>query len=381
VNTFLSIRANLSLMALCLFSTATFAAEPGVSDKEIILGSTVSLSGGKNSYGVAALQGMSLYFSAVNATGGVNGRKISHRVLDDEEKASNAEANARKLLEDGAFILFGSIDGGPSAAVIKVANEAKVPFFGPLAGPPTLRKPYQALVFPVRAEHKDEFRALMSWGKKTGLKTVGFLYADTDVGRLHLENVRAISQELGIELTLALPFKAETTDAQIDEMVKSISARQPGMFVNHGSAVLYQKLVARAKKNGSSTTFMGVNSGSSQIVKGLGTLAQGMVFSQVVPNPMERKREIAREYQDALLKVDPRAELSYGGLEGYMTAKALVLALRENGRALTRESLVKTLESAKYDLGGLTVCYSQGDHEGSRFVDLSIVSRQGKFVQ
>ena len=45
---------------------------------------------------------------------------------------------------------------------------------------------------------------------------------------------------------------------------------------------------------------MGVNSGSSQMVpRTLGPLAQGMVFAQVVPSPWERKREIAREYQDA----------------------------------------------------------------------------------
>jgi len=44
---------------------------------------------------------------------------------------------------------------------------------------------------------------------------------------------------------------------------------------------------------------MGVNSGSSQIVKGLGPLAKGMVFAQVVPSPWARRLEIAREYQDA----------------------------------------------------------------------------------
>ena len=381
MGTFLFRRSVSSFFIMFLAFSTAFAAEVGVTDNEIILGSNISLNAGKNNYGVAALQGMSLYFKGVNASGGVNGRKIVQRVLDDEDKAANAEANARKLLQDGAFILFSSIDGGPSTAVVKVANEAKVPFFGPMAGPPTLRKPHQALVFPVRAEHKDEFRALMAWGKNTGLNTIGFLHADTDVGRMHLDNVRIIGKELGVEVVVALPFKGDVSDAQVDDMAKSIVAKQPAMFLNHGSAGLYQKLVTKAKNNGVRTTFMGVNSGSSQIAKGLGPLAQGMVFAQVVPDPTARKREITREYQDAARKADPRAEFSYGALEGYITAKVLVQALRETGKQLTRASLLKTLENAKYDLGGVTVRYAQGDHEGSRFVDLSIVSRDGKFIQ
>jgi branched-chain amino acid transport system substrate-binding protein len=356
------------------------AVETGVSDTEVVLGMNLSLQGGKNDYGVAASQGMKLYFDAVNAAGGVNGRKLVMRVLDDEAKAATAETNARKLVADGAFVLFSAIDGGPSTAVMKVANETKVPFFGPMAGPPTLRRPHQPLVFPVRAEHKDEFRSLMSWGKSTGLNSVGFLHADTDVGKMHLQNVQLLAKELGVNVVLALPFKGDVTDAQVDEMVKAIGDKQPGMFINHGSAGLYLKLVAKAKKAGLKTTFMGVNSGSSQIAKGLGPLAQGMVFAQVVPSPWERKREIAREYQDASRKALPGTDLSYGALEGFMTAKAFVLALRASGREPTRASLVKALENARFDLGGVNVRFAAGDHEGSRFVDLSMVNREGNFI-
>lgn len=352
----------------------------GVSDTEILLGMNLSLQGGKNDYGVAAAQGMKLYFDQANAAGGVHGRRIVSRVLDDDNKADKAEANARQLVKDGVFILFSAIDGGASTAVMKVANETGVPFFGPLAGPPTLRKPHQKLVFPVRAEHKDEFRALMAWGQSTGLKSVGFLHADTPVGAMHLENVKLIAKELGLEVVTNIPFKGDVTDAQIDGWVKTIAKAQPGMFLNHGSAGLYQKLVSRAKAAGLKTSFMGVNSGSSQIVKGLGPLAKGMVFAQVVPSPWARKLEIAREYQDASRKADPKAEFSYGALEGYMTAKALVMGLQATGRNLTRSSLVQTLETSSFDLGGFKAQYRPGDHQGARYVDLSMVSQDGRFI-
>lgn len=372
-----------AIAALCLAVLAidaAAAADPGVSPGEVVIGQNITLQGGKNAYGVAVRDGMKLYLDAVNAGGGIHGRQIVLRTLDDDNQNGTAEANARKLVQDGAFILFGSIEGGPSGAVMKAASELKVPFFGPLAGAPGLRRPHQPMVFPVRAEHRDEFRALMGWGQRTGLTTVAFFHVDSAGGREHAENVRLIAQELGLKSVLPVPFKSDIGDAELDAIVRRLEQAKPDMMFNHGSAGLYARLIAKAKAAGVKTTFMAVNSGSSQIARQLGPLAQGMVFAQVVPSPWERKREIAREYQDAARRQNPDAELSYGGLEGYMTAKALVLALRATGKDLTRANFVRTLYATRFDLGGVNVRWSPGDHEGSRFVDLSIFSRDARFV-
>lgn len=368
-------------LGLAVLPAFVSAAEPGVAEKSIVIGQSITLEHGKNAYGTAAARGAKLYIDRTNAEGGVHGRKLVLRVVDDENKADKAEANARQLIADGAFILFGSIEGGPSTAVATVANELKVPFFGPMAGSPSLRRPHQPYVFPVRAEHREEFRALMTWGKSTGLTTVGMLRADTGVGQAHLENVRLIASELGMQVALDLPFKGEVSDVQLDQMVKSINEKKPDMVFNHGSSGIYQRLVAKARTAGLRTTFMGVNSGSTQIAETLGPVAYGMVFAQVVPNPRDRKHAITREFQDTVRKAKlPESEFSYGEIEGFITAKALVAALRANGPTLTRSSLIRTLESARFDLGGLDVRWAPGDHEGSRFVDLSIVGRNGRFI-
>lgn len=368
------------LLGLLAAAGHSRAADPGVGPTEILIGNTITLEGGRNDYGVAAHAGMKLFFDQLNAAGGVHGRKVVLRTLDDDNKPATAEANARQLVRDGVFLLFGCIEGGPSSAVMKAAAELKVPLFGPMAGPPTLRRPLQPMVFPVRAEHREEFRALMTWGKSTGLRMVGFLHADSEGGRQHLQNVRLIAQELGLEVVQGLPLKSGAKPEDFDAMVELLKASRPDMVFNHGSSSAYQALITRARAAGLKTTFMGVNSGSSQLVRNLGPLAQGMVFAQVVPSPWERKREIAREYQDAVRKSQPDAEFSYGALEGYMTAKALALALKAAGRDLSRAGLVKVLESSSFDLGGVKTRYSPTEHEGSQFVDLAIVSREGKFV-
>jgi branched-chain amino acid transport system substrate-binding protein len=264
---------------------------------------------------------------------------------------------------------------------MKAAIEKQVPFFGPMAGSPELRRPHDPLVFPVRAEHREEFRALVRYGAGTGLQRIGLFHADTPTGRLHLESVHLAAKESNVEVVLAAPFKSDISDAQLDAVTKEIADRRVDLTLNHGSASIYERLIRKANAAGLHTSFYAVNSGSTQLASALGPLAHGMVFSQVMPSPWSRKTAIGREYQVAFGSAFPARELSYGSLEGYLTAKALVSALTLAGAQPTRAGLVKALEGAVFDLGGVKLVYHPGDHVGSTFVDLAMVTREGKFLQ
>ena len=366
--------------AVAMLLAGSASAADGVTPTQLLIGQSITLQDGKNDYGVAVLAGVRTYLGQVNSAGGVGGRQIVLKTLDDNNSADTAQANARQLIDkDQVFILFGSVEGGPSTALMSVVNALKVPFFGPMAGSPTLRRPFQSLVFPVRAEHRDEFRALMAQAKRVGMQKVGFLRADSAVGEAHLANVKLIGQELGLELAADLPFKSDVSDAQIGQMVTRLEQSGAQMVFNHGSAGVYEKLIRQARARNVRVDFCGVNSASAQLVKHLGDLAHGMVFSQVLPSPWERKTAITREYQTAFAKAQPGQDFSYGSLEGYLTAKALVQALRLAGPNPTRESFLAGLSNAKLDLNGLTASYSPGDHQGLVFVDVAIVTRDLKF--
>jgi branched-chain amino acid transport system substrate-binding protein len=364
---------------LALFGGVARSAD-GVTPRQVLIGQTITLQGGKNEYGKAVLAGVEAYLQSVNSRGGVNGRTVALKVLDDNNQSATAEANARQLItQDKVFILFGSIEGGPSTAVMKAAVDLNVPFFGPMAGSPTLRRPHQPLVFPVRAEHRDEFRALLNYAKSTGVSRVAFLRSDSETGLLHLENVKNICRELGLELTKDLPFKSDVGDSQLDEMASSLVANRVQVVFNHGGIGVYERLIRRARAQNVRTAFFGVNSGSAQLVKQLGNLATGMVFAQVLPSPWERKRGVVREYQEEFKRQNPGQQFSYGSLEGYLTAKAMVFALRAAGPNPTRESFVAGLTNAKIDLDGLIAQYSSGVHAGMSLVDLALVDGYGRF--
>lgn len=369
------------LTGLALLAVASLALAQGVSPRQILIGQSITLQGGKNEYGTAVVDGIHAHLQDVNARGGVNGRQIVLKTLDDDNKGSQAEANARALIEqDKVFIVFGSIEGGPSNAVMKATNELQVPFFGPMAGSPTLRRPHQPLVFPVRAEHRDEFRVLLEYIRNTGGKRVAFFRADSEVGLQHLENFKRLCQELGLQLALDLPFKSDVSDAQLAAMAGRIAAANLHGVINHGSVGVYEKLIRQTRALGSPAPFMAVNSGSTQLARHLGELAHGMLFAQVVPSPWERKTELTREYQEAFRRHKPGVDFSYGSLEGYLTAKALVAALRLAGPNPTRESFAQgILKAGVIDVNGLRLLYQPGDHTGLKLVDLAIYSRDNRF--
>jgi branched-chain amino acid transport system substrate-binding protein len=357
------------------------AADPGIAANSITLGQSIALQGGRNAYAAEVQAGIGLMLDELNRAGGIGGRRILLRTLDDENDAKKAEANASRLLDEGVFMLFGSLEGGPSTAVMNVAVERKVPFFGPMAGSPGFRRPHQPLVFPVRAEHRQEFRELIEHGQRIGLKRVLLFHSDSGVGQEHLTNVQRIASDLGITSAGGVAFKSDISDPQLVGALDTIIERGADLVLNHGSAGIYERLIRRARQAGSRIAFWGVNSGSVPLAAKLGPLAHGMVFAQIVPNPASGKTALAREYQQRLAANLPGTSPSHGSLEGYMTAKALVAALRTAGNPPGRAGLLKGLANFDLDLGGVTLRYRPGDHVGCTYVDLALVGRDGRFVQ
>jgi ABC-type branched-subunit amino acid transport system substrate-binding protein len=370
-----------ALVVAASAATGSQAAD-GVSRGTLLIGQSITLQGGRNAYGETVQDGIRSYLRLANEQGGVHGRQVVLKTVDDDNNGALAEKNARALVQqDKVFILFGSIEGGPSTAVMKAALDLQVPFFGPMAGSPTLRRPHQPLVFPVRAEHRDEFRALLQYARSIGMTKAAFVRSDSDTGLQHLENVKIIARELNMELVADLPFKSGITEPELEAMARRIGNSGAQVVFNHGGAGMYEQLIRKARAQGVRVAFSAVNSGSAQMAARLGELAHGMVFTQVVPNPMERKTEIAREYREVFARYNPGKPFSYGSLEGYVTAKALVAALRMAGPEPTRESFVQGLQKAgSLDLNGMRARYRPGDHTGLSLVDLAIFTRDGRFM-
>jgi len=116
----------LSLMA-CGQAAQRAANEPGIIDTQIVLGGTHPLHGGASFYGVIG-KAAEAYFNYVNDQGGINGRKIVYKNLDDGYTATNTVQLTKQLVEqDQVFAMFNGLGTPPQTAVQPYLNQKKVP--------------------------------------------------------------------------------------------------------------------------------------------------------------------------------------------------------------------------------------------------------------
>ncbi|HNN47134.1 MAG TPA: ABC transporter substrate-binding protein, partial [Azospira sp.] len=155
--------------AIALLLSVPVLAEPGVSDKEVLLGQSVALSGPAKELGSEMRSGALLYFEQVNASGGVHGRRIRLQTLDDGYEPERTTANTRKLIEEEKVLaLFGYVGTPTSLAALPLFTEAKVPFVGAFTGAQALREPFNRYVFNVRASYFDETEKIVEQLTTTG---------------------------------------------------------------------------------------------------------------------------------------------------------------------------------------------------------------------
>jgi len=128
------------LLLLTLVSTAFPASgqQPGVTDKEILIGSSNSFSGPLAFTGEQITKfGVDLYFKVINDAGGIHGRTIRTIYYDDGYRPQDAVANTKKLVEqDRIFAVIIPQGSPPVVATLDYLEENKVPLLFPYQSSP-----------------------------------------------------------------------------------------------------------------------------------------------------------------------------------------------------------------------------------------------------
>ena len=97
----------------------------------ILIGHVASMSGDTATFGNSADEGIRLALDQLNAKGGVLGKPVEVRTLDDRSLNDEAKTAAQKLIDDGVVALLGEIASSRSIAMAPVAEDAKVPMLSP----------------------------------------------------------------------------------------------------------------------------------------------------------------------------------------------------------------------------------------------------------
>ncbi|CAN7253979.1 ABC transporter substrate-binding protein [Acidovorax sp. LjRoot117] len=333
------------------------------------IGQTAALSGPLAFPFVEMNKGINAAFIEANDKGGVDGRKLELVSLDDGGDPAKATDNARKLVEqERAFALLGC--GGTTSVMgaLPVAMAAKVPVIAPATGSDALR-PFNPLVFHARASYAQELNKIVQQLGSTGFTKCAVAYFDNPFGKATLAAFDAAAKAHGNTAWKA--FLVTETPEGIARAVDEIAAWQPNALTSLSVGAMgipfYKALRARVKAPAFSISFLG----SRPLLAALGESAKGITVAQVVPNPDSVAIPLVKAYQAALKRVEGSAP-GYSSLEGYVSGRLMIEALRRAGRAASREKLMEALHSMRpYDMGGFELRYGPQDHNGTDFVELT----------
>lgn len=359
----------------------TGRAETGVSDKEILVGQFAAFSGPAAQLGTRLNVGIQAYFKAVNDQGGVNGRTLRLLTRDDGYEPDKAVAAVKGLIDqDQVFALVGSVGTPTGLAAVPVLTAAKVPLVGMFTGAQGLREPFNRQVFHVRSSYFDETERIVQHLTTLGVKRIAVFYQNDAYGKAGLEGVtRALDKR---QLKPAATATVERNTVDVATALNAILPTQPEAVVQIGAYKACAEFIKQARARGYGGQFFNVSFvGSKALADELGAAGMGVVISQVVPFPYIPSSPVVREYQQRM-KEAGQAELDFSSMEGFLIGKVFVEGVRRAGRNLTRDALITGLESMKdVNLGGFEINYSSRDHSGSRYTDLTIIGRDGRFVR
>jgi ABC-type branched-subunit amino acid transport system substrate-binding protein len=345
--------------------------------QNIVIGQSTPLSGPAADIGRDIRDGAQAWFERVNAAGGVNGRRITLVTLDDANDKTRAAENAQTLVaERGALALFGFASATLSVNAIPIAEKAGLAFFAPFTGSLSIRgKP---VVFTVRASYKDEAERIVAHQKSVGATKTVVLHYDDDVGKVNYETVAAVvaaagggAKPRGVAVKRGAKIEAAAFDAVVaDDPHYVLATTQSPPVVD------LLRMMADKGRQIPIVALSFVN--PDELASVAGSNARGTIVAQVVPTPRALANPnytVVKDCADALTALNGAA-LNYTTLESCIAAKILVEGLRRAGPSFTRASLIKGLESiGRVDVGGFFVTLGPGNHHGSKWVDLSILSR------
>lgn len=358
---------------------AALAALPAVRAQgdRILLCQSAPFTGPSAQLGIQFHAGARLYFEQANAQGLLR-RPIELVKVDDGYEPDRCAENTRKLLNEDPLALFAYVGTPTSLAALPLATAAKTPFIAPYTGAMGLREPFNRYAFHLRASYNDETSLIVRQLANLGLKKIAVFHQNDAYGKAGLDGMQLALAAHGTRPVALATVERNSVD--VAAAVKTLVAAAPDAIVQIGAYKACAAFIRQARAAGYGGTFYNVSFvGTQALGDELGRDAAGVVVSQVVPSPYSGAKPITREFNEAVKKAGGDYQANFSSMEGYIAAKVVTEALRRSGGKPTRESLVASLESlGSQTLGGFNITLSPNDHAASSFVELSMLTGDGR---
>ena len=345
--------AAVAFVALALAASAGGAttADPGVTSSTVLLGGTVPLTGEAAAFGTVG-PGAKAYFDYVNAKGGVNGRKIEYRYLDDAYNPAQTVQLTRRLVEqDKVFAVFNSIGTANNLAIRDYLNAQKVPQLFAADGSQSIGR--SSAQYPWTMGFLMSYRGEGNVYGKTIVKTrpkakIAVLYENTELGLDMLTGLTRAIAGKGPRVVAKQGY--EFTGADVSAQVALLKASgadtlmlfaTPKFFLNgiraaHNLGWKPQVYVASVSIE---PTIMGIaRFNAPELTKG----ALSIAFVKNPNDPIWAKDKAVALYRTIMRKYAPSGKpTDVYNWYGMTVAWTMVETLRKAGKNLTRAGLLK----------------------------------------
>lgn len=345
---------------------------------DIVIGQSLTLSGEDVEIGRVIRSGAEAYVGHVNATGGIDGRRLRLVTLEDHGDVENYRRNLETLItRDGAVAIVNCVGDRFCRVAAEVADARGVPLVGAISGSSALRQPGRT-VFALRPGYAVEAEVLTRQLKSVGVARVALVTE----AKLASDQQAVLARVLGagglevVAMTLASPAEPD-----LAALLRQLETGGFDAVVLEFGASTYGVLAAGGY--GSHPAWPGVIATlADPTLRLLATTFRGRMigFTMLVPNPEHTALPVVREFQHHVEHYSEASALYLDGFEAYLNLRVCAEALTRAGGA-TPDKLVAALDRlSTLDLGGFTVRVTRGERDGPEWVDVGVVSRSGLFL-
>lgn len=335
---------------LCLFSAAVFAggqqeAVTGVSDDEITIGTFQAMSGPVASIGVPVANGLEAYFNHVNENGGIYGRKINMIVADDQFNPGKTTVEVKRLVEsDGIFAMVAGLGTPGNLAVMDYLNENEVPYIYQASGSSKLAVPPKKYIFPVQPNYLVEGNVMVRYlAEEKGAKRIAIVYRNAEDGIEEYDSVKKAISLYDAELVAEIAVDPTATDFATE--VNKLNSASPDAVIVMLFNPQTPPFIKQAKQYGMTdqTYLLSYPNASVVFTQLAGEDAEGVeCMAWVDVDFTDMDFEPFKIYQATHGEGEiPNAFAIAGMVAAELFTEALTLA----GKNLTKDSLIKALES------------------------------------
>ena len=344
-----------TLVSLLISATGAFAADPGVTAKEIKIGNMNPYSGPASAYGTIG-KGIAAYFKKVNDEGGINGRKINFISYDDAYTPARAVEQARRLVEqDQVLFIFQSLGTPSNSAIWKYMNDKQVPQLFVATGATKWGDPKGhpwTMGWQPTYQTEAHIYAQYLLKNKPAAK-VAVLYQNDDFGKDYLKGIKDGLGAAAAKMIIA-EQTYEVTDPTVDSQMVNLKNSGADVFFNVTTPKFAVQAIRKAADLGWKPLHILTNVSVSvaQVMKPVGSEAsKGIISASYIKDyddPQWKDDPAMKEWLTWMNKYYPEGSLhELFNVYAYCVSQTLVQVLKQAGNDLSRANVMKQAANLK----------------------------------